>query len=242
VLFPAGLADEIGHDEDRRAALDQVGGRAQQVVQPRGPALGGGAAVQHAVQQVQHVAAAAAGGDHGLDAGAVQHGADAVAVAREQARQHGHEFGRDVALAQLARAEVDRGAQVHQEPGRHLAVFGEHAHVRHLHARRDVPVDVAHVVVQLVFAQVGQVEPGAAQQRAVVALQQAVEPADDLPLEPAQHLLGVVGARCRGGGAAATAGRVGFRRSFLYASQLFMFQGLRRGGILAMIFCTTWSE
>jgi hypothetical protein len=56
---------------------------------------------------------------------------------------------------------------------------------------------VAHVVVVLVFAQVGQVEAGAAQQRAVVALQQAVEAADHGPLEPAQraHAPGLAVAR-----------------------------------------------
>ena len=69
-----------------------------------------------------------------------------------------------------------------------------------LQARRDVPVDVAHVVVVLVFAQVGQVQAGAAHQRAVVALQQAVEPADHRPFEPPQHTLG---AGPRGAGRAA---------------------------------------
>ena len=56
--------------------------------------------------------------------------------------------------------------------------------------RGDVPVDVAHVVAVLVHAQVGQVEPGAAPQRAVVALQQAVEPADHRPLQLPQQLVG----------------------------------------------------
>ena len=65
--------------------------------------------------------------------------------------------------------------------------------MRRLQARGDVPVDVADVVVVLVFAQVRQVEPGAAHQRAVVALQQAVEPADDRPFEPAQRALGPLG-------------------------------------------------
>ena len=60
------------------------------------------------------------------------------------------------------------------------------AHVRRLQPRGDVPVDVAHVVVVLVFAQVGEIEAEAAEQRAVVAVQQAVETADHRPLEPPQ--------------------------------------------------------
>jgi hypothetical protein len=70
--------------------------------------------------------------------------------------------------------------------------------MRRLQARGDVPVDVAHVVVGLVLAQVGQVEPAAAHQRAVVALQQAVEPPDDRPFQPAQQAVGLPGKRGRG--------------------------------------------
>jgi hypothetical protein len=51
----------------------------------------------------------------------------------------------------------------------------------------DVPVDVADVVVVLVLADVGEVEPEPAEQRPVVALQQAVEPTDHRPLEPPQQ-------------------------------------------------------
>ena len=78
------------------------------------------------------------------------------------------------------------GRQVEQEPGGDLAVLVVLAHVGRLQARGDVPVDVAHVVVVLVLAQVGEVEAEAAEQRAVVAVQQAVETADHRPLEPAQ--------------------------------------------------------
>ena len=65
--------------------------------------------------------------------------------------------------------------------------------MRHLQPRGDVPVNVAHIVGRAVFTQVGQVQPGAAQQRAVVALAQAVELADDGPLQAAQQLLGRTG-------------------------------------------------
>ena len=39
-LFPAGLADEVGHHEHGGAALDQAGGRGEQVLQPGRPAFG----------------------------------------------------------------------------------------------------------------------------------------------------------------------------------------------------------
>jgi hypothetical protein len=164
--------------------------------------------LQQPVHQVQHLRAAAARGQHGIYRAcaaalcilcatrtprAIQHGAHAVAVAREQARQHGHKAGEDVALGVALRAKVDGGAQVQQKPGRHFAVFGEHAHMGRVQARRHVPVDVAHIVVGLVLAQIGQVQPAAAHQRAVVALQQAVEPPDDMPLQLPQQAVGLPG-------------------------------------------------
>ena len=126
-----------------------------------------------------------------LDLAAVEHRADPVAVARQQPRQRRHEVDQHVALQALRvdRAEVHRRAQVEQEPGRDLAVLVVLAHVGRVHPRRDVPVDVAHVVAGLVLAQVGEVDALPVEQRAVVALQQAVEPADDLPVEPLQDAL-----------------------------------------------------
>ncbi|HEY7828570.1 MAG TPA: hypothetical protein VIB99_10060 [Candidatus Limnocylindrales bacterium] len=49
---------------------------------------------------------------------------------------------------------------------------------------RDVPVDVANIVARLVLAQVSQVDPIAVEQAPVLALEQPVEPADDLEVEP----------------------------------------------------------
>ena len=115
--------------------------------------------------------------------------ADLVALPGQQPRQHGDELGQHLPLGDLARAEIDRGAEIEQEPGGDLAVLVVDAHVGHLRARRDVPVDVADIVVGLVFAQVGEIEAEAAEQRAVVALQQAVEPADHRPLEPREQRL-----------------------------------------------------
>jgi hypothetical protein len=41
----------------------------------------------------------------------------------------------------------------------------------------------------LVLAQVGEVQPVAVEQRSIVPLEQAVEPADDLPVEPLEDAL-----------------------------------------------------
>ena len=88
-VFPAGLADEVGHHQHQRAPLDRAGRGVQQLGQ-RGAAAArawsrGRAA--HALHQVQHMQARQARRQHGVDPRAVEHGADAVAVAREHARQ-----------------------------------------------------------------------------------------------------------------------------------------------------------
>ena len=117
--------------------------------------------------------------------------ADAVAVATEESREHSDELARHAALFYLARAEVDRRTQVEQEPGGDVAILVVLAHVRRGQTRGDVPIDVPDVVVILVFAQVGEIEPEAAEERPIVAVQQAVESPQHRPLEPAQHALGV---------------------------------------------------
>ena len=106
-------------------------------------------------------------------------------MARQYARQYRHEFGRHLALALLTRAEIHRRAEVQQKPGVHLPVFSKHPHMRLLQTRRHIPVDMAHIVVMLVFAKVSQVHAGAAKQRAVVTLQQAVEAAQHRPFQAA---------------------------------------------------------
>ena len=192
-LLPAGLADEVGHHEHGRAARHQHRRRTS-AGRPAGSCPSGRARPRP--RGAPSRAAGAARGAGRCAAGSrlrrrcrrpcaptrlpwrVSRRASTPTKPAEISR-----------LALVAGAEVDRAAQVQHEPGRHLAVFGEHAHVRRLQPRGDVPVDVAHVVVVLVFAQVGQVQAGAAHQRAVVALQQAVEPADHRPFEPAQRAL-----------------------------------------------------
>jgi len=124
-----------------------------------------------------------------LSRGALQSATLPEILALDQAREHGDKAGQDVAFGVTRRAEVHRGADVEQKPGGHIAVFRVDAHVRGGEARGDVPVDVAHVVVRLVGAQVGQVNAGTAHQRAGVALQQAVQAAHHRPFQPQQQSL-----------------------------------------------------
>src|SRR4051812_8894609 len=64
--------------------------------------------------------------------------------------------------------------------------------MRDLQPRGHVPVDVAHVVFGLVFVEIGEVHAESAEERAVIALQHALEPLDHGPFEPAQQALGLV--------------------------------------------------
>ena len=127
--------------------------------------------------------------DDRVDAVAVEQRADAVPVACEQTRQHGDELGRDRALLRLPGPEIHRRAQVQQEPRRDLAILVELPHVGRLETRRDVPVDVANVVVVLVLPQIGEIQAEAAEQRAVIPMHRSVEAADHRPLETAENAL-----------------------------------------------------
>ncbi len=129
--------------------------------------------------------ASSAGGHRSLDLLPVEDRPDPVAVAGQEPRQRRHEVDQDASLEPfgIGRPEVDRGAEVEQEPRRDLAVLEVLADVGRVHPRGDAPVDVPDVVTVLVLAQVGEVDPVAPEQAPVVALEQAVEPADDLPVE-----------------------------------------------------------
>ena len=196
---PAGRADEIRHDEHDRAPLHHRLSAGEQfgeighlaglaALRDDGRSRADGA---DPVEQVQHMTPAVAGRNDFVPSFGVQHRADAVAVACEQPCQHRDQLGRQHALAHAARPEVDRGRKIEQKPGRNLAILLELAHVRRLQPRGDIPVDVAHVVVQLILAQIGEIEAEAAEQRPVVALQQAVETAQHGPLEAAQQPVGI---------------------------------------------------
>ena len=91
-LCPTGRADEIGDDENERAPRRHAPGHLQQVREVRGIRTLDLGPRLHPVQQVQHLAPAAARGNYGVDAIAVEERSDPVAVRGKDARQHGHEI------------------------------------------------------------------------------------------------------------------------------------------------------
>ena len=107
-----------------------------------------------------------------------QDGPDPVAAAGEQLREGGatsastRSFWRSTGPNAI---DGERSSSSHAVTSRSSVYC---AHVGAVHARGHVPVDVAQVVARLVLAQVGEVDAGAAEQRAVVALQPAVEAPD----------------------------------------------------------------
>ena len=121
----------------------------------------------------------------------VEDRADAIAAAGEEPGQRRDEIDQHVSLQplRLGGPEVDRRAEVEQEPGGDLAVLDVLADIRRRCPGRDVPVDVADVVPVLVFAQVREVDATAVEKRPVVALEQAIQAADDLPVEPLEDAL-----------------------------------------------------
>ena len=78
--------------------------------------------------------------------------ANLVVVLDGTERQRGSYLRHHVALHLHLRAEVERAADVYQQHHRQLAFLLEHLHVGPVEARRDVPVDVAHVVAVLILA------------------------------------------------------------------------------------------
>ena len=105
-LFPTRLTDEVRHDKKGGTPADLPGGRFKQFSQSGCTGRSSAGAVLHRVQQVQHVLSAAPRWYDFVDTCAVQHGPDAVAVARKHTGQSADKVVRYVALALLARAKV----------------------------------------------------------------------------------------------------------------------------------------
>src|ERR1700674_1802637 len=196
---PAGVPDEVRHDEENGAALYDLLGLNQQFSEVGCFAAGFFVLLLvqllHPVEQMQHLAPPAARRDDLVVTVAMKNCPNAIAVAGEQTCKYRNEFGRHLVLAQLLRPEVDRCAEVKEKPTGDLAVFLELTNMRGDQSGRDVPVDVANVVVRLIFAQVGKIQAEASQQRAIVALQQTVEAPHHGPLETAQKCFRIGPAR-----------------------------------------------
>ena len=177
--LPAGRADEVRDDEDQRPPAHGVGGRTcSSALRSVSGAAGSRGCCLQLLDDAQHLRPAAARRDHALQPAVVEQGAHPVAVPGQQAGQHGHEIHQPVALQALGGAEIHDGLR----SSRNQAVISRSSMYWRTYGRvqpgRHVPVDVADVVAGLVLAQVGQVQAEAIEQAAVVALQQAIQPAD----------------------------------------------------------------
>src|SRR5512135_2939481 len=87
----------------------------------------------------------------------------------------------------MHRAEIDRRTEVEQEPGNDFSILYILPDVRRGHARGDIPIDIADVIGRRVFAQIGKVDTVPVKQAAIIALQQTIQTADDLPIEALQN-------------------------------------------------------
>ncbi len=189
--LPARCADEVGDHEDERPTLDrsvtgleergQIGER--RCLQTR--------MVEQVVDETQDLDPPAPRRDRALHATAVEDRPDAIPVPGQQPCERGHEVDQHAPFEalRLRCAEVDGGAQVKQEPGCDLAILDVLADVGRVHPGGHAPVDVPDVVAVLVLAQVREVHAVAEEQAPVVALEQAIEPADDLPVEALEDAL-----------------------------------------------------
>jgi hypothetical protein len=112
-------------------------------------------------------------------------GAEAVTGARRDARERDRHGRGQVAFFHAHRAEVHAGAGIDKGPGLELAVRDRVAYVHLVGARRDVPVDSAHVVLPgHVGPRVRDVGARTRHQPQVVPVQQPVDPTADDQLQP----------------------------------------------------------
>jgi hypothetical protein len=97
---------------------------------------------------------------------------------------------RDVGLAPVGGAELHRRRGVEHEPADEHTLGEVLAYVRLAGPGRDVPVDSPHVVAGDVRSDLGQLGPVTVDERAVVAGEQALDPASDADVERAKQALG----------------------------------------------------
>ena len=80
-----------------------------------------------------------------------------MAVAGQQTAQGRDEIDRHRFLLSLHGAEGHRRTQIEHEPRCYVPVFNVLSNIGRVQSRRDVPVDVADIVLRLVLAQVREV-------------------------------------------------------------------------------------
>lgn len=131
------------------------------------------------------------GRDESLHPVAEEDDANLVVVLNRGERQRGRHLRDEILLEAHARAELARARHVDQQDHSVLPLLLEDLDVGLVHARRDVPVDVAHVVAILVFADFAESHAPALEGRVVFAGEDMVGEAAGLDLDlahPPQQL------------------------------------------------------
>src|SRR5207249_7797684 len=185
-LGPARRANKIGDDENEGSSLHDPKISLEKIAQVRRGRTGTLGPRKHPVEDVDRVAPAAPRRNHRIYLVTIEQRSDAIAVTGQEPRQHGDEFGRHETLLDMG-AEIHRRAQVQQEPRRNFSIFIVHPDIGCQETRGDVPIDVTDIVVILVLAQIGQIQPETAKQSLIIAMKQPVQPANDGPLQSPQY-------------------------------------------------------
>ena len=146
-------------------------------------ALAVGLEVEHFANDVKDMFAAFFRGNILLDAVGKEHDADFVVVLNGRESQRGGNFGHHIALHLVDGAEVERATDIDQQHHREFALFLEHLHVGSVEPRRHVPVDVAHVVAELVFAHLAEGHTAPFESRVILACKDVRTQASRLNLD-----------------------------------------------------------
>ena len=157
---------------------------------------------------------------------------DAVVVPNGRHRQHRAELAGELALESRHRAESLGPREIDGEHHRELTLLDIALDEGAAHARGDVPVDRAHLVARLVFADLGELHPLPLEYRAVLAGEERVhEPAGsnleqlDLPQDFRRN--GAGGPRCSNAGLRLGGRRVGSRRAARRSRRVVLLPGSR---------------
>src|SRR5207249_829064 len=141
------------------------------------------------VQDPKHLDATPARRYRTFDPGCVEGRSDAIAMSRQQARQHGGEVDEQITLAAVDGAEVDRWREIQKEMSVDLAVLDVLPHVVRVEPRGQRPVDLPDDIPEYVLADVSAVESPTLADRAVVAVKQTDQASDHGQVEALERAL-----------------------------------------------------
>ena len=170
-VLPLG-GPEVREDDHDGPVSQQLRRIAQRPAEVRAPAAG---SERHEVaDDAERVAAALRGPHHVFRNVGEEQRSDAVVVSGGGERQHGGDLHGQPRLG-VGAAKVQRTGLVHDEEERELALFHKRLDEGMTHSRRDIPVDCPEVVALLVGADLGELDPLAAEDRAVFAREQGAD-------------------------------------------------------------------